>query len=63
MNGRDAQHKSGVFRIPQMNRWLVVVSGEKLTDELRKAPDDTLDGLSAVEEVRKLLQPGHAEVM
>jgi hypothetical protein len=34
-----------------MNRWLVIVSGEKYIEEFRKAPDDELDIASAAEEV------------
>ena len=36
-----------------MKRWHVIVSGPKLVDELRKAPDDVLSFLEATREVRR----------
>ncbi|KAF8575896.1 cytochrome P450 [Ramaria rubella] len=44
------KYKSRAFRIPQINRWHIVVSGEKLIEELRKAPDEALSLEEALEE-------------
>ncbi|KAH7885960.1 cytochrome P450 [Phlebopus sp. FC_14] len=37
-----AQHKNGFFRIPMMDRWVVVLTGKQLIEELRKIGDDKL---------------------
>ena len=34
------QYKGGVFKVPAIDRWIVVVSGPELIDELRKMPDE-----------------------
>jgi len=39
------------FKVPNLNRWLVIVSGPKLVEELRKAPQDQLSFTEAVNEV------------
>lgn len=36
------KYKGGVFKVPELFRWHVIVSGSKLIDELRKAPDEFL---------------------
>ena len=36
----ECQHKGGVFKVPAIDRWIVVVSGPELIDELRKMPDE-----------------------
>jgi hypothetical protein len=41
-----------VFRVPELNRWHLIVSGAQLVDELRKAPDDVLSFDAAVQDVR-----------
>lgn len=45
------QYKEGVFKIPLTDRWLVVVSGPKLVEELRKLPDDKMSFLDAIADV------------
>ncbi|CDO73436.1 hypothetical protein BN946_scf185013.g71 [Trametes cinnabarina] len=56
-HGRDLiqegyrKYYGSVFKIAMFDRWLVVVSGPKLVDELRKRPDDELStehGLQAL---------------
>jgi hypothetical protein len=37
-----------------MSKWLVVVTGQKYLDELRKAPDEVLSFLEAVADVSLL---------
>ena len=44
------QYFGGVFKVALYDRWLVVISGRKLIDELRKRPDDEVSSLGAVEE-------------
>ncbi|KAF9229083.1 cytochrome P450 [Gyrodon lividus] len=39
--GYDA-HKNKFFKVPMMDRWMVVMSGPQLVEELRKIPDDKL---------------------
>ncbi|KZT23027.1 cytochrome P450 [Neolentinus lepideus HHB14362 ss-1] len=34
------RYQGGWFKVPILDRWMVVVSGKKLSDELRAAPDD-----------------------
>ncbi|GJE99521.1 cytochrome P450 [Phanerochaete sordida] len=36
------RHKGGAFKVALMSRWLVILSGKKLVDELQKLPDDTV---------------------
>ena len=39
-----------IFKVPTLNRWIVVVSG-KYTEELRQAPDDVLSFDEAARDV------------
>ncbi|PAV15395.1 cytochrome P450 [Pyrrhoderma noxium] len=43
--------KGKTFKIPQYDRWVVVVSSPKLIDELRRAPDDVLSFTHANDEI------------
>ncbi|KAH7914791.1 cytochrome P450 [Hygrophoropsis aurantiaca] len=36
------KYKGGVFKVPMLDRWLVVMSGPELVDALRKVPDEEL---------------------
>ena len=36
------QHKNGVFKVPELERWHVIVTSPKLVEEVRKAPEDVL---------------------
>ncbi|KAG0704373.1 cytochrome P450 [Suillus ampliporus] len=36
------KYKGGMFRVPLIDRWVVVVTGPRLVEELRKVPDDEL---------------------
>ena len=45
------QYRDGIFKIPYLNSWHVVVSGPKLIDELRQAKDHELSFQEAVAEV------------
>ncbi|OBZ79757.1 Ent-kaurene oxidase [Grifola frondosa] len=40
----------GAFKVPMLDQWLVVVSGSKLIDDLRKSPEDQLSFLAAAAE-------------
>ncbi|TDL22830.1 cytochrome P450 [Rickenella mellea] len=42
------KHKNGIFKVSQLDRWLVIISGPKLIDEVRRAPDDKLSLDAAV---------------
>lgn len=48
------QYKGRVFRVPQLTGWLVLVSGDILIEDLRKAPGRLVSGEQAQLEVRKL---------
>ncbi|KAG6865152.1 hypothetical protein C0991_004835 [Blastosporella zonata] len=48
---------AGVFKIPHLNRWTVVVNGEKYIEEYRKAPENVLSFHDAVEEIALTLGP------
>ncbi|KAG6333860.1 hypothetical protein ID866_5235 [Astraeus odoratus] len=52
--GYDKYKNSIPFKIPTLQYWIVVVSGRKLLDEVRKAPDDQLSANEAGKEVRQL---------
>ena len=45
------QYKGGVFKVPEMLRWHVFVSGKTLIDELRKANDNELSFMEAIGDV------------
>ncbi|TCD68632.1 hypothetical protein EIP91_010287 [Steccherinum ochraceum] len=44
------KYKGGAFKVPELFRWLVVVTGPQLIEELRKAGDDELSFDEAVAE-------------
>lgn len=46
------QHKNGVFKVPLMDRWLVIVTGE-LYEKLRTAPEQSLSMWGAMIDVRQ----------
>ncbi|CAL1693826.1 unnamed protein product [Somion occarium] len=45
------KHKGGIFKIAMLDRWLVVVSGPKLVEELRKLPDEQVSFLEAAQDL------------
>ena len=49
------QYFGGVFKVALYDRWLVVISGRKLIEDLRKRPDDEVSFTEAIEDVRVLL--------
>ena len=40
-----------IFRVAMINRWLVIVSGAQMNEELRKFPDEQMSFVDAVEDV------------
>ncbi|TFK56599.1 cytochrome P450 [Heliocybe sulcata] len=44
--------KGRAFKIAKMDTWLVVVSGSKLIDEVRRAPDDVLSFAEAINDIK-----------
>ena len=46
------QYPGSVFRVALLENWIVVVSGRRMVEELRKRPDDELSHLLSVQEVR-----------
>ncbi|KAJ3566941.1 hypothetical protein NP233_g6679 [Leucocoprinus birnbaumii] len=42
------RYPNGVFKLATMSKWIVVVTGQKFLDELRKAPDEVLSFQEAV---------------
>ena len=50
-----SQFYGGVFKIALFDKWLVVISGRKLIEDLRKRPDDEVSFTEAIEDVRVLL--------
>ncbi|KAF8521433.1 cytochrome P450 [Hysterangium stoloniferum] len=44
------KYKSRMFRVPQMARWDIILSGRKYIEELARAPDDVLSFRAAVQE-------------
>ncbi|KAG2085392.1 cytochrome P450 [Suillus discolor] len=47
------KHKGGIFRVPLFDKWVVVLTGPRLIEELRKVPEDELSFDHAI---RDLLQ-------
>ncbi|KAJ3543507.1 hypothetical protein NM688_g5847 [Phlebia brevispora] len=45
------KYKGGMFKLPMPGRWLVVVTGPKLVDELHKFPDDHVSLLEGIDEL------------
>ncbi|THH27110.1 hypothetical protein EUX98_g7079 [Antrodiella citrinella] len=45
------KYKGGTFRVPELSRWHVLVTGKSLVDELRKANDSDLNFVEALIEV------------
>lgn len=45
------QYKGSPFKVANINRWMVVVSGQKFVEELRNADDDVLSFMEAATEV------------
>ncbi len=41
-----------MFKIPLPDRWIVVVTGSRLVDDLQKFPDDHVSFLEAAADVR-----------
>ncbi|KAJ3556992.1 hypothetical protein NM688_g1715 [Phlebia brevispora] len=41
------KYKGGTFKVPMISRWLVVITGPKLVDEVQKLPDDKASFLEA----------------
>ncbi|KAG5637312.1 hypothetical protein H0H81_005005 [Sphagnurus paluster] len=52
-NGRDMiqkgynKYRGGMFKIPGISKWTIVVAGPNMVDELRRAPDDLLSSMEA----------------
>lgn len=45
------QFHGSVFKVALFGQWMVVVSGPKMVDELRKRPDEEMSFIEGVEEV------------
>lgn len=43
-----------MFKVPFIDKWMVVVSGSKLIDDIRRAPDEQLSFLDAINEARNM---------
>ncbi|VDB84351.1 unnamed protein product [Peniophora sp. CBMAI 1063] len=52
--GYEKYQHIGTFRIASHDGWLVIVTDPKLVEEVRRAPDDTLDFAAAVMEILQL---------
>ncbi|KAI5118159.1 hypothetical protein M0805_005781 [Coniferiporia weirii] len=44
------KYNSRTFKIPELGRWMVIVSSPELVEEVRRAPDDKLSFVEAVED-------------
>jgi len=47
-----AKYRGGMFKIPIIDRWLVLVTGPELISELSRAPEKELSMSAATAEVR-----------
>jgi hypothetical protein len=52
MFSTSMKHKGGMFRVPLIDRWVVVLTGPRLIEELRKVPEDELSFDHAMRDVR-----------
>lgn len=52
-----------IFRVAMINRWLVIVSGAQMNEELRKFPDEEMSFVDAVEDVRLLRLFNHCTLI
>lgn len=62
----NAQYKGRPFKVANFNRWLVIVSGPRLIDDVRKAADNELSFIDAANEVRPsdyATLPGHPDML
>ncbi|KAJ3818584.1 hypothetical protein F5880DRAFT_1682849 [Lentinula raphanica] len=51
---RCVQYSNRIFKIPQMDRWVIIVSGRELIEDLMKAPDSELSMIDAAAETLQL---------
>ncbi|CCM06703.1 uncharacterized protein FIBRA_08991 [Fibroporia radiculosa] len=45
------KHKGGIFKYAELGHWRVIVTGPKLIDDLRKAPENVLSNSEAIREI------------
>ncbi|KAF9235151.1 cytochrome P450 [Melanogaster broomeanus] len=45
------KHKAAPFKVASLNRWMVVVSGRQLLEDICKSPDDELSALEATNDI------------
>lgn len=45
------QYPGTAFKVPMLSQWLVVISGPKMVDDIRRASPDQVDGREAIAEV------------
>lgn len=45
------QYKGRAFKIASLDRWMVILPGEELVDELRRLPEHIMSGRAAGNEV------------
>jgi hypothetical protein len=46
-----SQHYGTAFRIPMISKWMIVVSGPQMIDDIRRATDDQVSFRDALVEV------------
>jgi len=51
-NGHSIKYYGSAFKIPIMERWLVIVTGPKMIEDIRRASDETMSFDDAAAEVR-----------
>lgn len=45
------QYRHSIFKVPNFNRWIVIVTGTKYIDEMRKVPEDIFSFIEAEDEL------------
>lgn len=45
------QYPGTAFKVPMLSKWMIVISGPKMVDDIRRATDDQVDFNDAVAEV------------
>ncbi|KAG6848382.1 hypothetical protein H0H93_000731, partial [Arthromyces matolae] len=58
-----SKYNGAPFKIPDVSRWLVVVSGERYIEELRKAPDDYISFRAQAHDSLQLLYTVGPEII
>ena len=52
-----SKYKGGVFKVPMLHAWIVVVTGQRLIEEIQRYPEEQLSMREGAGEVSLILSP------